>query len=352
MTICPFKKNSVLFFTDLHLSDTTLGICDSVFNQLVSVYKGFDKDTKVVFGGDLFNSRRAQSHGVLLFFKEWLQKIRHTFGWGNFFFLAGNHDKIDTSSEESWLDLFLGRGVNAIHSFGSGSELQFVCLDFFDRDEYVVRLSALRERLGSDIGKTVLFTHIGIDEMRPYKGTENQHSSEATKDMFEGFHKVISGHYHNHSEHDNIYYAGSAYQANFGEDDNKGFLVLTDVEGKLKIERLPTEYKKYITYRCVSFDIGEFSSQYKDYGSAAYRVVSEEEPSEEAIHFLKENGIMLQYKEDRVVIEGLSDDDINSNDYGSLLKDYLMKAKPSDNEYNRRLEEDFKLKIKQCCVGE
>ena len=338
----------VLYLTDSHLSDSTLDIHESILSQLLEVHKSRgDGDTAIIHGGDIFNSRKAQSYPVLTTFnKVWylFHSIKKSF------FLAGNHDKTDTASDNSWLDLFITRGYG-IYKFNKDSELQYTFLDYYDREVYKTKLVGLKKKLGKDIGKTVLFTHIGVE------GVESHHSIEATKSDFEGFYKVISGHYHNHSDTGNIYYAGSAYQANFGEDDNKGFLSITEKKGELIIERIPTKYKKYITHTTKEFNVEEFCKEYDLLDkpiASSFRVITETHPSEEALIFLKENNIRLQYKEEQTALEEEEVYDHSASTYTERLKSYLAEEtaeSDSNDKYNQGLLKDFSLKV-EACVGE
>ena len=339
-------QSHLLYYTDLHVSDASLGTCNSIYEQLVQTYKRSRLPLKLVFGGDLFHSRRVQSHATLSFVQRWLRKLDDCFGKGNVFFLAGNHDKVDTSSDDSWLDLYVNRSYG-VQRFDKSSNLQFAFLDFFDREVYKEKLKVLSEQLGSAIKDTVLFTHIGID------GIVSHHSSEATTDMFKGFHKVISGHYHNRSEHGNVHYAGSTHQANFGDDDDKGFLSIQVRKNAIEARRIKTKYKKYITYKCRTFDISEFIEGVGGLVDAHYRVVCEgEELSEEAVHFLREQGIILQYKSEADISANIEEgtEKGEERNYVSLLEGYLKADDQSDDKksFNKKLVDDFERKVSVC----
>lgn len=330
----------ILYCTDTHLSDASMSVCLDIEKQLLQL-----KDTRVgghtafVHGGDVFHSRKAQSYSTLTCFGKQLERLYSCFGKEKVFLLAGNHDKQDTGLYGSWLDLFVDRGYET-YPFHEGSKLQYTFLDFYDSVEYDRRLCRLRKILNSDIKRTVLFTHIGVDGMCAGE------SSESTKKAFSGFHKVIIGHYHNHCEKDNIYYAGSAYQANFGEDDNKGFLALRDNNGVLEIERIPSTYKKHITYRCNEFDLKEFNKKYDKEEHAVYRVICNAYPSEEDVLYLKEEGIILQHERNDAIIEDVVENDFSYNGYMDSFKKFLSKHGSKEKAFNNELIEDFSHKLK------
>jgi DNA repair exonuclease SbcCD nuclease subunit len=68
---------------------------------------------------------------------------------------------------------------------------------------------------GGDIN--IMVTHIGFDGVVNNDGSEVESVLKPNK--FSRFTRVLVGHYHNASKlGENVYYTGSVYQNNFGED--------------------------------------------------------------------------------------------------------------------------------------
>jgi len=78
---------------------------------------------------------------------------------------------------------------------------------------------------------------------------------DVEESYFDSFDLVASGHYHDWSEiGENIVYFRSAYQANFGEDDNKGFTVVYD---DCSLEYIQS---KFPIYRKIIIDMNDTES--------------------------------------------------------------------------------------------
>jgi exonuclease SbcD len=87
----------------------------------------------------------------------------------------------------------------------------------------------------------ILFSHCAIT------GSVNNDGSEVKNGLrvsnFKAFDKVYLGHYHNYQQPAvNIYHLSSICQNNFGEDDEKGFWILTD-DGEVEFQQ--SQFKHY-----------------------------------------------------------------------------------------------------------
>ncbi len=104
---------------------------------------------------------------------------------------------------------------------------------------------------------SILITHIGIDGVKSNSGVLID--NEVTQEMFEQFSYVLIGHYHDRQalgSRDHIIYTGSAYQANHGEDVNKGVVVIYD-DPIDPIEMIGLDFPKYITIEMFPEDLNK-----------------------------------------------------------------------------------------------
>lgn len=227
-----------LFLSDTHLSGESLDINKDIWGQ------AFDLCDKrgikhIIHGGDVFDGRRSQIYIVIKTFQDILSdaerrgiKIR---------FLSGNHDKINTSSDESWVTLLCPNN-DGDDAFYENHNIYF--LDYYNEPLYLERLDQLSKRAKP---KSMLFTHIGISDY--YKGgaLEHIHQCNISASHFTSFRKVFSGHYHSPKEFDNIIYTGSAFQSSFGDVGDRGFMLFErDNDGTWRYEWVKSRYKPYI----------------------------------------------------------------------------------------------------------
>ncbi len=239
------KKPIAVWLTDTHLKDDTIEINKSIFNQVLQLC--IDNEIPgVIHGGDVFDNRRkGQPESVLVAFAEILSAFQSN--GINFVSLVGNHDKQDLlgidstlNAFEGWAGFFLYKDYAFIdHSAG---KLRFHFLPYFDeRLAYQPRLDKAVENIRFDF-TNILFTHISIDGVKNNDGTKV--SNDLVVGKFKHFEKVLVGHYHNRQSFNNIIYTGSAYAANFGEDDEKGCTVIYS-DGSIEFVKL--DFPRYIT---------------------------------------------------------------------------------------------------------
>lgn len=215
--------NQYLMLTDTHINDGNISIVEDLFEQAFSLCK--ERKIKTIFHlGDWFTSRKGQSQSILLATKRIIERMQRLdiTCW----IIRGNHDATDLESSESFLDIFECSHFNVVRyefskAFGN---LTIHFLPYFlEGGSYLARLTNC---LPSTINKNILLTHIAVNGVR--NNDYSPVSNNLTLDKFDKFDKVFVGHYHNQSNIGHIYYMGSVRQANFGEDDGKGFTILSD----------------------------------------------------------------------------------------------------------------------------
>lgn len=236
------KKPVALLITDTHLSDNNIELVISIFKQAIE-YCVKNNIQEIYHLGDWFTSRKAQSLDVL---KATMDII------GDFMrngitcsIIKGNHDAVQADTEDSYLDIF------SIYEYFLVCKREFTfkipqvenfyihLLPYFKEDgSYIERLKNLEIKPGINI----LLTHIAVTGVKNNDGSEVENNLGL--DLFKQYDAVYVGHYHNQSDvGKNIKYIGSAYQANFGEDDKKGFNLLLE-DGSLQF--IQSEFPKYI----------------------------------------------------------------------------------------------------------
>lgn len=242
LKICEQKFKVAAIITDTHLSEKTSTTVGYIFTQLISRMKE-EEVSKLYHAGDWFNSRKGQSLQVLKQTKEIIESLKAS--GIETFIIPGNHDKVDLDSEDSFLDIFDEYGFNVVKNhtidyFGeveTGMLAVFMLPYFKETSQYPERLENLTG-LGlskNDKRPKVLITHVAVNGVKNNDGSEVV--SELKEKAFKVFDHVYVGHYHNRSKVGHIEYIGSAYQANFGEDDQKGFSWLYS-DGTIEFEKL------------------------------------------------------------------------------------------------------------------
>lgn len=259
------KRPIAIWLTDTHLSENTVEINKSVFSQVFSLCKQLQINT-ILHGGDVFTSRKGQPEIVLNTFKEIIddaskQQLK-------ILAIAGNHDRTQGDSEESFLDAFDGH--DAFDVFGAGGEIKvgnicFYFLPYFDLT-YQSKLQAIR--VSNNVSDfCILLTHTAIDGVRGNNGIEVK--DELSVKLFDKFDLTLVGHYHDRQFiGTNIVYTGSAYQATFGEDANKGCTIIYD-DGS--VEFIELNFPQYLTIDIIpDQDLnGDFIRKVKDKSSEA-----------------------------------------------------------------------------------
>lgn len=242
------KNPIALILTDTHLKPDNISLVENIFDQAIAKCKELKIDT-ILHGGDWFNSRTGQPLSVLKATQRIIDKFKDNYI--SFTIMAGNHDRTDYDSEESFLDIFYDDPYFHVAEDGEyidiyeddkneENDIYVHFLPFFkESGSYVERLN----KIETLVGKNILLTHVAIN------GANNNDGSMVSdcipSSAFEKFDAVLVGHYHNRQQFDNIYYIGSAYQSNFGEDDQKGFTILYN-DGS--IEFIQSHFPLYIKY--------------------------------------------------------------------------------------------------------
>ena len=236
------KKPLFILITDTHLNHKNIELVIDIFRQAIEQAQKLG--LKVIYhAGDLFDSRKHQTLATLRAFAEILLMCEEA---GIVLrAIPGNHDKPDYFSANSYLDVYERYGslelVREWASFKEGDYYVHMIPFFDEREVYPHYLSKAAFVKGF---KNILITHIAVDGVRNNDGSEIENTFD--KKAFKKFEKVLVGHYHNAQEVGNVAYVGSAYQKDYGEDDDKGMTLVYD-DGSL--ERILLDFPRFETIK-------------------------------------------------------------------------------------------------------
>lgn len=235
-------KSKALFvcITDTHLKKDNLELVFNVFVQLAE-YCLKIRCYKIIHLGDWFNSREEQPIDCLLMcqqIKEYLllQGLELVT-------IVGNHDKVDLTKGKSYLDIFNADRFKVVPEYEviSYGSIAVHFLSYFKEGKvYTEKLLEAKKR-SEKYSTNILCTHTAISGVQNNNGSivENENPSGHYND----FNLVLVGHYHNKQKiGSRINYVGSAYQANFGEDEAKGLTVVYD---DCTIEQVQLQFPKF-----------------------------------------------------------------------------------------------------------
>ncbi len=245
------KKPLFAFITDTHLEESNIEVNLRAFQE-VSVLmkeKGFNR---LVHGGDVFDSRKSQTMPIQQTFRKILRDLYNK--RIEVHCIPGNHDKTDYNSEESFLDVYEHNPNFYLYRTPQLLVLPDVVVGFMPffsddlySDYYQDLLTQMEDEL-SEVEKSkpkVLITHIGIDGVKMNNGSRQKSSIKYS--IFSDFTKVLVGHFHDRSTYGkNVIYTGSAYQHNFGENEDKGVVfVYSDLSLEFIPLQTPPKYYKF-----------------------------------------------------------------------------------------------------------
>lgn len=246
--------NLAIISTDWHLQSKNLEqIIELSEQEILEAEKlGISQH---IWLGDIFESRISQRQDVL----NALTKIIEMYDEANhqIICIPGNHDKTDYNSKSSFLDAYKYHpSFDLIDDLDCRQIKGVNCffLPFFNEKILVENLEGISER------GELLFGHFAISGSTNNNGTKVSNSLKSS--MFKNFSQVFLGHYHNYQEvTSNIIHLGSLTQNNFGEDEDKGFWLLSQEGGEFLFDLIPS---KGIGYKKIEINLDEVDFQEAD----------------------------------------------------------------------------------------
>lgn len=345
------KKPIAVVITDTHMSDKNIPLVKDIFEQTFEYCKSNGIE-HIFHAGDWFNSRTGQSIDCLLATKIIFDRMSSEHKL-QMHLIAGNHDKDNQKRVESFLSVF--EDVIGVDLIGMAGGFPFEeagvyvgMVPFFTDEIYSQELKELTEYIFDDpikdIHTYILITHAAINGVKNNDGSEVTHGI-SPKD-FSKWDKVLVGHYHDGSKiGKNIYYIGSGYQANFGENGKKGITVIYE-DGSIELVKL--NFPEYVK---LEIDAKTFSAKgvkdleyiTKEYPDRKIRVVltgSEEEVNSFRKDQLEKMGISVTKKPNDV--EALEPEEVtealtfNKENLTAIFEEFCDNKKIEDREYGRK----------------
>lgn len=345
------NKPVAVVITDTHMSDKNINLVKDIFRQTFEYCKE-NGITRIFHAGDWFTSRTGQSIACLMATRDIIAQAHMDYGlWITA--IAGNHDKADQSICESFLSVFEGMpGFRLISKYGAfpiiKEKLVIDMLPYFSKEEYNDLLHELNaftfeDPNGDTEAKHILITHAAINGVRNNDGTEVTEGHPTN--VFAYFNSVLVGHYHNKSKiNNNIYYIGSAYQANFGEDEQKGITVIYE-DGSH--EQIQLDFPRFIKFKVNVSELGSADilelKRMKESSNDNIRViltgtVEEVESFNKAL--LEQAGISVEKKTDEIEnmpMEEIETVSYNRENLGEAFKEFCLNKNIKNSEYGQKL---------------
>lgn len=238
------KKNPVaLLLNDIHVSKDNIPEFQKNWDEAIDICKK-QGIQEMIIGGDLWQSRSAQSLDVLMAVRQAVIKATNQ---GLYLTIAeGNHCKVDQESILGYSHLFSEYpNVDVIDNYtviDIGDDVDLFVMSYFpENGSFTERLQQLLATDFRKDRKSILYIHEGING-----GLAMPSEKELPASIFKPFDAVLVGHYHNRKvvPNTNIEYIGSSRQHNFGEDEEKGYTILfSDGSYEFVKNQVNTRYK-------------------------------------------------------------------------------------------------------------
>ena len=242
------KKLIGVFIKDTHLSENTVDVNKSIFNQAIQLCKKYK--VPLFHGGDIFTSRKSQSLSVLNTFRDILFDLQQN--CVHMHVIAGNHDKTDQEDERSYINAFEKHPNIILYpkqesvEFENDVVIHFMPY-FLEKGSYKERLQTLKAKKDKF---NLCLTHISVTGVKNNDGSSVE--NDISQNLFDKFDLTMVAHYHDESWiGSKIWYYPSSYQANYGETTKKGFVLLYS-DGSH--EFVQSKFKKFIK---VKIDIAD-----------------------------------------------------------------------------------------------
>jgi exonuclease SbcD len=319
----------------------------SVFAQVLDLCKQLGVNI-VKHAGDVFTSRKGQPQIVTNTFK----KILDSYAEAEVRILAipGNHDKTSYVEEESFLTAFDGHPALTVmtgESIYNVGDVDFYFLPYYDEHlMYPVKLkNVLEQVVARQTPINILITHCAIDGVVNNGGS--QVKGELPRNSFSAFRRVFVGHYHNRQTFDNdrIVYIGSTDSRNFGEDPNKGCVVLYN-DGSYEFVGL--QFKPHVTVDLLAsdltIDVIAKVKQKTEEATVRFRIEGQlSESLKPMVAQLDECGVKIEVH--REVVIGAPDlatqTTFTLNDIATLYDQWTKDRSIPDPEYGKELLNHF-----------
>lgn len=320
------KEPVKIIITDTHLCEDNIDQNRSIWRQATDYCN--DYHVGLVHGGDVWKSRKGQTDQLLGVFREIVNEAENELKHQtqpSIIAITGNHDKTDNIETISFNSQYDSPGfrpvpVSYVERFDT---CDIYYLSYFTEGKgiYEEQLGDMVEHLNKK--KTnILITHISVNGVRNNDGSEV--STGIDGNLFKKFDTVIVGHYHNKSQvGSNVYYIGSSFPHNYGENNDKGIVLLYS-DGSF--EYLPTEFKQFhkVEIHVSELDKKLLSSLQTESLTNNVRLIitgKEEELNTIALSNYKSFGFDIQKKSEQIMnsVNSVCNDEVVIYNHESIL---------------------------------
>lgn len=309
-----------LITSDLHCQKGIFtDICIDYLKFIEKYY--FDNELDYIFfAGDMFEKSNKINHDAFVpLFKTLLEMKDNDV---EMIFILGNHDiyNVDNASIVETFAPF-GQVITDVDSIFLGGHR----IDF---------LSYTKDRNLIPNKGDVLITHLDIGDFSFDNEYKVPDAIAFPRELFKGYKRVFTGHYHRFQHKGNITYQGSPYQLNFGEAGTKKGFCVYDFETN---ETDFVQYKgapEFLKMKAEDFATADVKNKF-----VSVEINTKIENYVKLKHVLYEMGALdivpyFKTNEENIEVNGKMDFDFN-NSIQSLVRDYLgdyVKVEGLDNK--------------------
>ena len=265
------KKPYALLFNDIHADKDNLNEFCRNWDEALSIAKS-KGISRMIIGGDLFQARAAIPLSVI---KAVHFCIKHTQLAGvEICIIRGNHDLVDQEDSYSYCNIFGEMdGVKVIEKWDvlklDDKTNLFMCGYYPEDGTATEKIAEMEKEIDTTPPDSVniLYCHWGISG-----ALSRPSSAELPVKAFRAFDRVLVGHYHDRCciNNSNVEYIGASRQANYGEDEAKGYTVLYD-DGSTEFVQNEANIR-YMTIESELETVAEDIRNVKELDDPQYRV--------------------------------------------------------------------------------
>lgn len=231
---------AVLAFGDLHLDKSEIRLLTVLnFLDYIIEYVKEHKEIKSVINlGDTFHFSVTKNNQFIPVFNKFYELSKIV----KIYTIVGNHDTAEKSNDNTLSETFGSFGTfvknNGTYEVEGLGKADF--MSFSDDIDFIPNNSE------------ILFCHQSINGFwfNPNKQIENTLFS---KEVFDKYLSVVSGHLHHYQQKDKFLFVGSPYPTNKGEANKKNYFAIIDENYNIKLEEY-SHAPDYITIKAEEFN--------------------------------------------------------------------------------------------------
>lgn len=234
--------NEFLLISDLHFGvKRNINFYEYQNKTFENIFNIMDKRNikDIVISGDVFDNRNSIEFKALKQFKEKFLKEKY-----NYIIILGNHDvKFRTTNSMNSIDLLLSDYKN-VKIINKPTVLydNYLCVPWINDENY----NLIDKTIKDSTKEKFLIGHFELSGFQLMRGIYSEHSQFKNQNILLKFDQVFSGHFHIHSQKNNITYLGSPYQLNSSDIEQEKYFFIMDKNGiKEKIKNENTYYIQY-----------------------------------------------------------------------------------------------------------